>query len=78
MKKDIYFGHAGMSKIARILRYLKDRGEATNRELNRISFRYGAHIHELRKEGWKIKTHQLSNDGLYKFTFHGHKDEEDR
>lgn len=73
MGKDTkYFGHESLSKIGRILRYLKLNGEATNRELNRISFRYGSCIHELRKEGWIIRTHQLDNDGLYKFTFHGH------
>jgi hypothetical protein len=71
--KDTYFGHEGMSKIARTLRYLKTNGIASNGELARISPRYGAHIFDLRKEGWLIQTITVDvNTGHYKYLFKGH------
>lgn len=42
------------SQTAKILRLLKANGYLTNRELNRICFRYSARIFELRKEGHQI------------------------
>jgi len=44
------------TQTAHILRLLKQKGELTNYELNRICFRYAARIHELRKEGHRIVT----------------------
>jgi hypothetical protein len=42
------------SQAARILKLLKQHGELTNYDLNRICFRYSARIHELRREGHNI------------------------
>lgn len=54
------------SQAARILKLLKANGEATNKELNRICFRYAARIHELRKEGHNIlAVHE--KDSLWRF-----------
>ena len=39
----------------------------TNRELNKVGYRYGARLWELKKEGYCIRTESLG-DGLYKFT----------
>jgi hypothetical protein len=38
-----------------------------NVELNKICFRYGARIHELRREGYDIRM-QVDKKGLYRFT----------
>lgn len=73
--KDDYYGHSGMSKTARVLRILKNNGSATNKDLNRICFRYGARIHELRNEGWVIDSNRLEG-GLWEFIFHGHVSED--
>lgn len=59
------------TKKSRILDALKDAGHkgVRNTELNPICFRYGAAIHVLRNEGWKIRTDCLDAPaGLYKFT----------
>lgn len=58
------------TQSAKILRLLKANGVATNRELNRICFRYGARIHELRKEGHIIKSNHVKNS-LWEFSYHG-------
>lgn len=50
---------------------LKSEGTVTNRDLNKICFRYGARIHELRKEGHKIVTSRVK-EGLFSFTYKGH------
>lgn len=43
--------HRKESQTARILRLFKKHGELTNRDLNKVCFRYGARIFELRREG---------------------------
>lgn len=45
-----------LSKHARILKLFKEQRRLTQKDLNRISMRYGAIIHELRKEGNEIVT----------------------
>jgi hypothetical protein len=63
--------HKSNSKIARVLRKLKEEGTVTNAELNKICFRYSAYIHLLRKEGHYITTRQVTSSGLYEFIYHG-------
>ena len=60
-----------LSQTARILNLLKTKKRVTNRELNRICFRYGARIYELRNEGHDIRTERVK-DGLYEFVYFGH------
>lgn len=61
-----------LSQEARILKLLKTKGRATNVELNRICFRYGARIHDLRREGHDIVTNRLKA-GLYVFIYRGYR-----
>jgi hypothetical protein len=58
----------GPDQRQQILDLLIERGEqgVRNTELNKICFRYGARIFELRKLGHDIKTVKES-DGLYRF-----------
>lgn len=60
------------SQRDRILALLRTAGLAgvTNRELNRIGYRYGARLWELKKQGYSILTESLGG-GLYKFTLLG-------
>lgn len=44
------------SQTAKILKLLKEKGNATNIELNKICYRYSARIADLRKEGHNIIT----------------------
>lgn len=77
MKEPKYYGHDYMSKMARVLRYLKENGIASNRELNRICYRYGARIHDLRKDGWIIRSNLVDQkNGMWEFSLHGHVDQE--
>lgn len=66
--------HDPQSTTARILKLLKKQRSATNRQLNAISFRYGARIHELRSEGHVIRT-EREHDGLFRFFYVGHRDD---
>lgn len=59
-----------LSQTARILNLLKVNGRATNRELNRICYRYGARIFELRREGHDIVTNRIKG-GLFEFVYKG-------
>lgn len=54
------------SKTQRILERLQ-KSPAYNYELNRIAFRYGAIIHNFRKDGYKIVTSQ-EKVGVFKYT----------
>lgn len=63
-----------LSQTARILKLLKTNGSATNRELNRVCFRYGARLHDLRREGWDILSVR-EKDGLWRFVLRGHRDD---
>ncbi|MDI9934732.1 helix-turn-helix domain-containing protein [Rhodococcus sp. IEGM 1351] len=68
--------HDPSSQCAKILRLFKRRGFATNVELNSMGiFRYSARIKDLRDDGYLIETVRV-HDGLYRFEFHGHRDEE--
>lgn len=61
------------TKASKVLQALKDGGGAgvSNWDLNQITFRYGAVIHRLRKEGHMIDTIKLNNNGGYKFVYRG-------
>lgn len=43
-----------LTQTAKILKLLKEKGSATNVELNKICFRYGGRLYDLRKEGHDI------------------------
>lgn len=61
---------SNMSKEARILRLFKEKKRLTQRELNRISYRYGAIIYELRKEGNSITTVPIDvRNGIYEYVY---------
>ena len=68
-------GKVGMSQTTKILKLLKEKETVTNAELNRVCFRYGARLHELRRDGYIIVTNRINNDGLYSFVYKGHKDD---
>ena len=55
-----------------ILALLQERGVRgiANDELNRICFRYGARIYELRKQGYLIETVRFG-EGLFRFVYRG-------
>ena len=55
------------SQTKRILKLLREKGTVTNVELNRICFRYGARIYELRKDGHVIVTNRV-REGVFEFT----------
>lgn len=55
-------------KILAILEKAGDHG-VTNVTLNRIAFRYGARLHELRKQGYQISTLYIA-PGLFRFVLH--------
>lgn len=60
-----------MNQTDKIYRLLKRRGErgVSNRELNKIAFRYSARIADLRHDGYQIST-LCVKPGLYRFTLH--------
>lgn len=63
-----------LSQTARILKLLKSKHQVTNRELNRLAYRYSARIAELRTEGHHILT-ERAKDGLFTYTYLGHEDD---
>jgi hypothetical protein len=63
-----------LSQTARILKLLKSKHQVTNRDLNRIAFRYSARIADLRVEGWNILSIR-EKDGLWRFVLQGHRDD---
>jgi hypothetical protein len=65
-----------LTQTDRILKLLKSEGEATNRQLNTICFRYGARIYELRREGHDILSVK-EKDGLWRFIYRGHPDDQE-
>lgn len=66
----LHMGKA-LTNTAKILKLLKTKGSATNRELNTVGgFRYGARLHELRQEGHIIVTERV-HEGLYRFIYKG-------
>ncbi|WP_024816937.1 helix-turn-helix domain-containing protein [Arthrobacter sp. 31Y] len=54
-----------MSQREKILQLLKT-GPATNQQLNKVCYRYGARIHELRNAGHNIVSEQIDR-GLWQF-----------
>lgn len=61
---------SNMSKEARILRLFKEKKRLTQKELNRISYRYGAIIYELRKDGNSITTVPIdARNGHYEYVY---------
>lgn len=60
------------SQTAKILKLLKKKGKLTNRQLNKICFRYAARLHELRKEGHIIVSNHVK-EGLWEFVYKGEK-----
>lgn len=65
-----------LSKTKRILRLLAAKQRVSNGELARITPRYGARILNLRRDGYLITTVRENNDGLFTYSFKGHKDEQ--
>jgi hypothetical protein len=61
------------SQTHRILKLLKAKGSVTNVELNRICFRYGARLLELRREGHDILTVQEGR-GKFRYFYRGEKE----
>ena len=55
------------NQAKRILRELRDKKSVTNVDLNRICYRYGARIYDLRKAGWNILRH-YEKPGVYRYT----------
>lgn len=53
-------------KVARLL-WSKYKRQVLNTDLNRICYRYGARIQELRQDGWVIFT-KREDIGLYSYT----------
>lgn len=54
------------TQAERILALLEERDSVTNLELNRICFRYGARIHDLREDGHNITSKRLKQ-GVWEF-----------
>lgn len=57
------------SKILKLLKQRKSKG-VFNTELNRICFRYGARIYELRQDGYSISCIRLKQ-GIYNYVLLG-------
>lgn len=58
-----------MTQREKILQMLEDAGDAgvTNLKLNTVAFRYGGRLHELRQDGYRIRsTH--TKDSVWRFT----------
>lgn len=49
-----------------VLAYLQLHGSATGEDLNRICFRYGARLQELRQAGYRITTEAVRG-GLFRY-----------
>jgi hypothetical protein len=64
-----------VTKTARILKLLKTNGSATNRELNRICFRYSARLYELRREKHVILTERIT-ENVFRYTYKGEEAQE--
>lgn len=65
------------SNYNRILDYLREHGEATNIQLQRIGgIRWHGRVGELRKDGYLIPPPQLTNrPGVRVYYYKGHKDD---
>ena len=63
-----------LTQTARILKVLKTNGQATNHELSRITPRYGARLHDLRREGHELLAERIK-EGLFRYTYKGHRED---
>lgn len=55
----------------KVLAFLQAHGEATNLELNKICFRYGARLFDLKKEGFSITKEPGKGRGVFRYVYHG-------
>ncbi len=55
------------TKAVRVKELLSRKDGASNFELSKISLRYGAIIHNLRKEGYVIIDKRINNQGLWRY-----------
>lgn len=70
MTREQFFKSQHISATGKILRLLKDERIVTNVQLNKIAYRYGARLHELRREGHIIVTNHI-RDGLWQYHYLG-------
>ena len=70
MQVDI-FGTKPLTKAKRVENLLKSKGYVSNVELNHITFRYGAVIHNLRQEGHEIITGPTDKYGKVMYMYIG-------
>lgn len=58
-----------MTQRERILKMLEDAGDegVTNLKLNTVAFRYGGRLHELREDGYRIRSKHVKGS-VWKFT----------
>lgn len=60
----------------RILEHLKANREVTNIDLNKICYRYGARINELRKDGWNIQR-EYWRPGIHRYWLVGDRENDE-
>lgn len=65
------------SKYMLVLRALQKNGKMTNQELNKICFRYGARIADIRRDGYIIVTNQIKR-GYFEYIYKGHREDRDK
>lgn len=75
LSRSAFFKSQNISNTAKVLRLLKEKRAVRNTELNKICFRYGARIHELRHEGHIIVS-VSEGSGLWTYHYMGLKPEE--
>lgn len=58
-----------MTQREKILQLLEDAGDegVTNLKLNTVAFRYGGRLHELRQDGYRIRSTHIK-DSVWRFT----------
>lgn len=59
------------SKHQRVKELFETKRSVYNYELNKIAFRYGSIIHDMRKDGHVIVTNRINNDGLVQYIYKG-------
>lgn len=63
------------SQYTRMLEMMQARGEVTNLDLGRISYRYSARIGDMRKDGHSIVA-TYERPGVWRYTYLGMKDDD--
>lgn len=63
------------SQYTRMLELLQKKGEVTNLELAKISYRYSARIGQMRKDGHVIVA-SYERPGVWRYTYLGSKDDD--